>query len=118
MSHELTPQAAALAKAEAAAVEARQDTQTLELIRMVLEAQAATNRAQTEQTQALAAALIAAQQQPGKGSSDRAWLVLAALGGGCVLVALFLALSVAAVAVAVTAPVAVKAVRELRKDSK
>ena len=117
MSYELTPQAAALAKAEAAAVEARQDTQTLEVIRMVLEAQAAQNREHTAQTQALAAALIA-QQQPRQSSGDRAWLVLAALGGGAVLVCLFLALSVAAVAVAVTAPVAVKAVRELRKDSK
>jgi hypothetical protein len=118
MSHELTPQAAALAKAEAAAVEARQDSQTLEVIRMVLEAQAATNRAQTEQTQALAAALIASQQQPGKGSSDRAWLVLAVIGGGCVLVGLFLAVAATALAVGISAPVVLKLVRELRKDSK
>ncbi|MGW2207589.1 hypothetical protein [Streptomyces sp. NPDC001774] len=113
MSHELTP----LEGAKASVVKAEQDSQNLEVIRMVLEHQAAQTREHTAQTQALAAALIA-QQQNGKGSSDRAWLVLAALGGGAVLVCLFLALSVAAVAVAVTAPVAVKAVRELRKDSK
>ncbi|MFG2776191.1 hypothetical protein [Streptomyces sp. NPDC048350] len=114
MSHELTP----LEVAKAAAVEARQDTQTLEVIRLLMEQQTAQIQRDTEQAKAMSAALALAQQQPRKGASDRAWLVLAALGGGAVLVCLFLALSVAAVAVAVTAPVAVKAVRELRKDSK
>jgi len=117
MSHELPPQAAAVASAEAAVVKAEQDSQTLELVRLLMQQQTAQIERDTEQAKAMTAALALAQQTR-KGSSDRAWLVLAGLCAGGVLVALFLALAVAAVAVAVTAPVAVKAVRELRKDSK
>lgn len=114
MSHELTP----LEAAKASVVKAEQDSQTLELVRLLMQQQTAQIERDTEQAKAMTAALALAQQQPGKGSPDRAWLVLAVIGGGCVLVALFLALAVTAIAVAVTAPVAVKAVRELRKDSK
>ena len=118
MSYELTPQAAAVASAEAAVVKAEQDTQALELVKLLMQQQAAQIARDTEQAKAMTAALALAQQQPRKGSSDRAWLVLALIAGGGVLVALFLAVAVTAIAVAVTAPVAVKAVRELRKDSK
>jgi len=102
MSHELTP----LEAAKAAVVKAEQDSQTAQIER------------DTEQAKAMTAALALAQQQPGKGSPDRAWLVLAVLGGGCVLVGLFLAVAVTAIAVGVSAPVVLKLVRELRKDSK
>jgi biotin-(acetyl-CoA carboxylase) ligase len=114
MSYELTP----LEAAKASVVKAEQDTQALELVTLLVQQQTAQIARDTEQAKAMTAALALAQQQPGKGSSDRAWLVLAALGGGCVLVVLFLAVAVAAVAVGVSALVALKLVRELRKDSK
>ena len=114
MSHELTP----LEAAQAAVVKAEQESQGYELAKLLLAAQTAQIERDTEQARAMTAALALAQQQPRKGSSDRAWLVLALLAGGGVLVALFLAVAVTAIAVAVAAPVAVKAVRELRKDSK
>ena len=117
MSYELTPQAAAVASAEAAVVKAEQQTETYEMVRLVLEHQTAQAQIHAAERQALTAALVTAQQS-GKGSSDRAWLVLALVAGGVVLASLLLAIAVTAVAVAVTAPVAVKAVRELRKDSK
>ncbi|MEU7283691.1 MULTISPECIES: hypothetical protein [Actinomycetes] len=114
MSHELTP----LEAAQASVVKAEQETQLLEVVKLLAASQAAQAERDTAQAKAMSAALSLAQQQPRKGSSDRAWLVLALLAGGGVLVALFLALAVTAIAVAVAAPVAVKAVRELRKDSK
>jgi hypothetical protein len=114
MSHELTP----LEAAKAAVVKAEQDSQGLELAKLLLTAQTAQIERDTEQAKAMTAALALAQQQPGKGSPDRAWLVLAVLGGGCVLVGLFLAVAVTAIAVGVSAPVVLKLVRELRKDSK
>lgn len=114
MSHELTP----LEAAKASVVKAEQDSQALEVVKLLMQQQTAQMVRDTEQAKAMTAALALAQQQPRKGSSDRAWLVLALLAGGGVLVALFLAVAVTAIAVAVTAPVAVKAVRELRKDSK
>ena len=114
MSHELTP----LEAAKAAVVKAEQDSQMLEVVQLLMRQQTAQIERDTEQAKAMTAALALAQQQPGKGSPDRAWLVLAVLGGGCVLVGLFLAVAVTAIAVGVSAPVVLKLVRELRKDSK
>lgn len=118
MSHEITRQtAAAVANAEAAVAQAQQQSETFELVRLLMTHQTAQAEARAAETQALTAALIAAQQQNQK-SGNGPWIVLGFLVGGGVLVALLLAVAVVAIAAVGAGAIAVPVIKQLKKGGK
>lgn len=115
MSDELTPQAAALVAAQAAVAKAEQDSQTLEIVRLLLAQQAA----QSHGGHGCGCQSHGPAPAPQKGSAARPVAIAAGVVvGGCVLTGLFLAVALTAVAVGVSAVVLLLLVRELRKGTK